>query len=58
MISSKILSQVVLPEGSKEPSAVVPFPVDQHLEVVIYNDTLYIGYLILLFGLSFFIGKK
>ena len=39
MISSKILFQVVLPEGSKEPSAVVPFPVDQHLEVVIYYDT-------------------
>lgn len=25
--------QVALPEGSKDPSAVIPFPVEQHLEV-------------------------
>jgi hypothetical protein len=30
-----VLFQVVLPEGSKDPSAAVPFPVEQHLEVLI-----------------------
>jgi hypothetical protein len=30
-----VLFQVVLPEGSKDPSAVVPFPVEQRLEVQI-----------------------
>jgi hypothetical protein len=30
-----VLFQVVLPEGSKDPSAVVPFPVEQRLEVLI-----------------------
>ena len=28
-----VIFQVVLPEGSKDPSAVVPFAVEQHLEV-------------------------
>lgn len=31
--SGTFIFQVVLPEGSKDPSAVVPFPVEQHLEV-------------------------
>ncbi|RVW84349.1 Dolichyl-diphosphooligosaccharide--protein glycosyltransferase subunit 1B [Vitis vinifera] len=31
-VVDKLTVKVVLPEGSKEPSAVVPFPVDQHLE--------------------------
>lgn len=31
--SGIVIFQVVLPEGSKDPSAVVPFPVEQHLEV-------------------------
>ncbi|RRT69062.1 hypothetical protein BHM03_00001213 [Ensete ventricosum] len=30
-----LLLQVILPEGSRNPTAAVPFPVDQHLEVVI-----------------------
>ncbi|KAF7850982.1 hypothetical protein BT93_L4780 [Corymbia citriodora subsp. variegata] len=31
-VVDKLTIKVVLPEGSKEPSAVVPFPVNQHLE--------------------------
>ncbi|XP_021295606.1 dolichyl-diphosphooligosaccharide--protein glycosyltransferase subunit 1B [Herrania umbratica] len=31
-VVDKLTFKVVLPEGSKDPSAVVPFPVDQHLE--------------------------
>ncbi|KAI3948527.1 hypothetical protein MKW98_019277, partial [Papaver atlanticum] len=32
IVVDKFTMKVVLPEGSKEPSAIVPFPVDQHLE--------------------------
>ncbi|KAJ8759132.1 hypothetical protein K2173_004139 [Erythroxylum novogranatense] len=32
-VVDKLIIKVVLPEGSKDPSAVVPFPVEQHLEV-------------------------
>lgn len=32
-----IIFQVVLPEGAKGPSAVVPFPVEQRLEVIIHD---------------------
>lgn len=35
LMPEDVLFQVVLPEGSKDPSAVVPFPVKQHLEVQI-----------------------
>ncbi|XWS56433.1 hypothetical protein CRYUN_Cryun09bG0085100 [Craigia yunnanensis] len=31
-VVDKLTIKVVLPEGSKDPSAVVPFPVEQHLE--------------------------
>ncbi|OAY45876.1 hypothetical protein MANES_07G099100v8 [Manihot esculenta] len=31
-VVDKLTVKVVLPEGSKEPSAVVPFPVEQHVE--------------------------
>ncbi|TYH73461.1 hypothetical protein ES332_D05G331000v1 [Gossypium tomentosum] len=31
-VVDKLTVKVVLPEGSKDPSAVVPFPVEQHLE--------------------------
>ncbi|KAM3698319.1 hypothetical protein ACB098_06G179700 [Castanea mollissima] len=31
-VADKLTIKVVLPEGSKDPSAVVPFPVEQHLE--------------------------
>ncbi|XVF83199.1 hypothetical protein PTKIN_Ptkin16aG0114800 [Pterospermum kingtungense] len=31
-VVDKLTTKVVLPEGSKDPSAVVPFPVEQHLE--------------------------
>ncbi|KAA8534374.1 hypothetical protein F0562_031875 [Nyssa sinensis] len=32
-VVDKLTIKVVLPEGSKNPSAVVPFPVEQHLEI-------------------------
>ncbi|KAJ6772984.1 RIBOPHORIN I [Salix koriyanagi] len=32
LMPDNVLSQVVLPEGSKDPSAAVPYPVEQHLE--------------------------
>lgn len=32
MVVDKLTVKIVLPEGSKDPSAVVPYPVEQHLE--------------------------
>ena len=46
-----VLFQVVLPEGSKDPSAAVPFPVEQRLEVLIPAQLK-----ILLLNLNKFVG--
>ena len=51
LMQDDALFQVVLPEGSKDPSAAVPFPVEQHLEVIIPAQLK-----ILLLNLNKFVG--
>lgn len=38
LLTVRLLLQVVLPEGSKNPSSAVPFPVNQQLEVIAYSS--------------------
>ncbi|MBA0749936.1 hypothetical protein Gogos_003808, partial [Gossypium gossypioides] len=44
MVVDKLTIKVVLPEGSTDPSPVVPFPVEHRLEVVIPNITLSVSH--------------
>ncbi|CAN1258095.1 Dolichyl-diphosphooligosaccharide--protein glycosyltransferase subunit 1B [Linum perenne] len=55
-VVDKLIVKVVLPEGSKDPSAVVPFPVEQHLEVYYtFNPVFMLAEPLMLVSVVFFL---